>query len=185
MAYTSSSSPLGGGQVVLSAENVREALARISTEIARSNPDTAKLALIGLPTRGVTLAQRIAAELHHATGVAVPVGQIDITFHRDDLELRRPIPHVTDIPFDITDRIIVLVDDVLYTGRSVRAALNALNDLGRPEAVRLATLIDRGHRRLPIAADYVGQVLKTEFADNVAVRVKEVDGIDAVEVQKP
>lgn len=170
------------GQVLLTEQDIRESLARISAEIAQRNPDIAKLALVGLPTRGVTLAQRIAAGLRDATGVEVPVGQIDITFHRDDLELRRPIPHVTDVPFNITDRVIILVDDVLYTGRSVRAALNALNDLGRPEAIQLATLIDRGHRRLPIAADYIGQTVPTAFADHVSVKVKEIDGFDAVEV---
>lgn len=177
--------PAQPGRVILSESDIRIALARISADIVRHNPDITKLALVGLPTRGVTLAQRIAAELQRTTQVNVPVGQIDITFHRDDLELRRPIPHVTDIPFDITDRTLILVDDVLYTGRSVRAALNALNDLGRPEAIQLATLIDRGHRRLPIAADYIGQTVATEFTDNVAVKTRENDGVDAVEVQQP
>ncbi len=184
MSYSPSTSATNGGRAVLTEQDIHQALTRISAEIAQRNPSPSKLALVGLPTRGVTLAQRIAAELHQSTGIQIPVGQIDITFHRDDLELRRPIPHVTDVPFDITDRVIILVDDVLYTGRSVRAALNALNDLGRPEAIQLATLIDRGHRRLPIAADYIGQTVPTEFADHVSVKVKEVDGRDAVEVQK-
>lgn len=170
-------------RTLLDSPAIHQALLRISRAILARNPDTAKLALVGLPTRGVTLAQRIAAELKTATGLDLPVGQIDITFHRDDLELRRPIPHVTDIPFNITDRVIVLVDDVLYSGRSVRAALNALNDLGRPEAIQLATLIDRGHRRLPIAADYIGQVIQTNFDDDIAVKMQEVDGLDSVEIR--
>lgn len=182
------SSALSGNlpsRTLLDGTAIHHALTRLAREILARNPDTAKLALVGLPTRGVTLAQRIAAELKLATGIDLPVGQIDITFHRDDLELRRPIPHVTDVPFDITDRVIVLVDDVLYSGRSVRAALNALNDLGRPEAIQLATLVDRGHRRLPIAADYIGQVIQTNFEDDIAVKVQEIDGEDAVEVRHP
>jgi pyrimidine operon attenuation protein / uracil phosphoribosyltransferase len=161
---------------------MRESLAKISREIAERNRDLSLVALIGLPTRGVTLAERIAAILAQTAGHEIPVGQIDITFHRDDLELRRPIPHVTNVPFDINGRTIILVDDVLFTGRSVRAALDSLNDLGRPEFVQLAALIDRGHRRLPIAADFIGRTVKTDFNDDVAVRMKEIDGADSVEV---
>jgi pyrimidine operon attenuation protein/uracil phosphoribosyltransferase len=133
----------------------------------------------------VTLAQRISAELASTTGVNLPVGQIDVTFHRDDLELHHPVPQITSVPFDITGLTIILVDDVLFSGRTVRAALTAINDLGRPEAIQLATLIDRGHRRLPIAADFIGRTIETDYLDDVAVKVKEIDGLDCVEVSKP
>lgn len=189
MADTSTPKPHDGGpqgnahgRVLLDEKALRDALDRITAGISQRNADASRLALVGLPTRGVTLAQRIASQLREKTGIEVPVGQIDITFHRDDLEWRRPIPHVTSIPFDITGRTLVLVDDVLFSGRSVRAALDALIDHGRPESIQLVALIDRGHRRLPIAADYVGATVKTEYVDNVAVKVKEVDGVDAVEV---
>jgi len=143
------------------------------------------LALVGLPTRGVSLARRLAARIQAVHGGKLPpLGQIDVTFHRDDLNRRLPIPHLTDIPFDATDRHLLLVDDVLYTGRTVRAALSALMDFGRPASIRLLSLIDRGHRQLPIQADFIGKTVATGLHDQVVVKLKEVDGIDAVELVK-
>jgi pyrimidine operon attenuation protein/uracil phosphoribosyltransferase len=169
-------------RLILDAEAVRRALARIAHEIIERTPSLDALAFVGLPTRGFPIAQRLAVLLHEIHGVQVPVGQMDITFHRDDLLLRTPIPQSTHIPFDITNRVILLVDDVLFTGRSVRAALNALNDFGRPSAIQLAALVDRGHRQLPIRADYVGKNIPTALTDQVRVKMQEVDGLDAVEV---
>jgi pyrimidine operon attenuation protein/uracil phosphoribosyltransferase len=169
-------------RLILDADAMRRALARIAHEIIERTPSLDSLALVGLPTRGYPIAQRLSALLKDIQGTNVPVGQMDITFHRDDLLLRTPIPQSTHIPFDITNRVILLVDDVLFTGRSVRAALNALNDFGRPSAIQLAALVDRGHRQLPIRADYVGKNIPTTLTDEVRVKMKEVDGVDAVEV---
>lgn len=158
-------------------------LVRLASEVIERNPDLTPLAMVGLPTRGVALALRLQ---HYIQGIAkadVPVGQIDISFHRDDLDLHVPVPRDTSVPFDVDGRVIVLVDDVLFTGRSARAALDALCDLGRPEAIQLLTLVDReGHRRLPIHADYCGKAITTDFAQHVRVLVQEVDGDDRVEV---
>jgi pyrimidine operon attenuation protein / uracil phosphoribosyltransferase len=173
---------MSSSKVILDSGALRRALARISHEIIEKTPHTEKLGLIGLPTRGFHLAQRIAQSLQQISQVAIPVGQMDITFHRDDLDRHIPIPHSTHIPFDTTDRIIILVDDVLFTGRTVRAALNALSDFGRPAAIQLVALIDRGHRQLPIRADYVGKNIPTALTDNVQVKLEEVDGLDSVEV---
>lgn len=169
-------------QTVLDAGAIQRALARISHEIIERNPQVEKLGLIGLPTRGFPLAQRIQRQIEDLTGHSIPVGQMDISFHRDDLNLRLPIPQTTSVPFDPTDRVIVLIDDVLFTGRSVRAALNALTDLGRPAAIQLVALIDRGHRQLPIRPDFAGKNIPTALTDEVAVKLQEIDGIDAVEV---
>jgi pyrimidine operon attenuation protein/uracil phosphoribosyltransferase len=169
-------------RLILDADAMRRALARIAHEIIERTPSLDSLALVGLPTRGYPIAQRLSALLKDIQGTNVPVGQMDITFHRDDLLLRTPIPQSTHIPFDITNRVILLVDDVLFTGRSVRAALNALNDFGRPSGIQLAALVDRGHRQLPIRADYVGKNIPTTLTDEVRVKMKEVDGVDAVEV---
>jgi pyrimidine operon attenuation protein/uracil phosphoribosyltransferase len=180
-------SPAGKGSApeprrLLDGPAIQRALARIGHEIVEREPDLSRVAFIGLPTRGFPLAQRLAAQLEKLAGTSIPVGQMDITFHRDDLELRTPIPHLTNIPFDITEKVIVLVDDVLFTGRSVRAALNALNDFGRPAAIRLVALIDRGHRQLPIRPDFVGKNLPTAPTEQVAVKVSEIDGTDSVEI---
>jgi pyrimidine operon attenuation protein/uracil phosphoribosyltransferase len=169
---------------LLDAGALQRALARLAHEIVESHPDPEQLALVGLPTRGFPLAQRLAELLQPLTKRTVPVGQLDITFHRDDQDRCTPIPHLTQIPFDVQNKRIILVDDVLFTGRSVRAALNALNDLGRPAVIQLVALIDRGHRQLPIRADFVGKNVPTALADEIVVKVQEVDGLDAVEMIK-
>ena len=157
------------------------ALTRIAHEILERNGGAKDLALVGLRTRGVTLAHRLAAKLAAIDGATVPVGTLDITLYRDDLDLRgAPVIRGTDIPFSIKNKTVVLVDDVLYTGRTIRAALDALIDLGRPQAIQLAILIDRGHRELPIRPDYVGKNLPTAPGERVNVRVEEVDGLDEV-----
>ena len=146
------------------------------------------LALVGVRTRGVPIATRLAARLREISGHDVPVGALDITLYRDDLMLNpvgpQPLVRSTDIPFSIDDRIIVLVDDVLYTGRTVRAALDELIDFGRPRAIQLVVIVDRGHRELPIKADYVGKNLPTSRAESVSVRLLEIDGCDEVIIEK-
>jgi len=173
--------PPAPAEVLLDGPALDKLLAELAERIAAEIP-LASLALIGLPTRGVPLAQRFADRLRAAHGVAVPVGQIDITFHRDDLDRRLPIPHPSLISFDTEGRHLVLVDDVLFTGRTVRAALAALMDFGRPASIRLLALVDRGHRQLPIQADFVGRRIETALGDQVEVKLRETDGIDAVEV---
>ena len=155
---------------------------QIAREMEAASAPLSSLALIGLPTRGVALARRLAARLQASHGVTPPLGQIDITFHRDDLDRHLPIPHQTEIPFDTAGRHLLLVDDVLFTGRTVRAALGALLDFGRPESIRLLALVDRGHRQLPIQADFVGRRIETALSDQIAVKLQEVDGVDAVEL---
>lgn len=157
---------------------LRRSLTRIAHEIVEHNHGPNELVLVGLYTRGVVLAERIAATIESFEGVRPPLGALDIAFHRDDIALRVVTPTgPTEVP-DVTDRHVVLVDDVLYTGRTVRAALDALADLGRPRTVQLAVLIDRGHRELPIRADYVGKNLPTSLAEDVRVRLHETDGDD-------
>lgn len=164
---------------------MRRALTRIAHEILERNKGTENLALIGIHTRGVPLAQRLAERIRDIEDVDVPVGVLDITLYRDDLTTiaQQPVVKGTDIPFDITGQTIVLVDDVLYTGRTVRAALDALIDLGRPARIQLAVLVDRGHRELPIRADFVGRNLPSARSEIVSVRLKETDGVDAVVIQ--
>ncbi len=162
------------------------ALTRIAHEILEKNGGAADLAFVGLRTRGVTLAQRLAAKIARIDGAAVPVGTLDITLYRDDLGIRgTPVIRGTDIPFSIAAKTVVLVDDVLFTGRTIRAALDALIDLGRPKAIQLAILIDRGHRELPIRPDYVGKNLPTSRRESVAVRLREHDGEDRVVIEAP
>jgi pyrimidine operon attenuation protein/uracil phosphoribosyltransferase len=162
------------------------ALTRIAHEILERNDGAKDLAFVGLRTRGVTLAQRLAAKIARIDGATLPVGTLDITLYRDDLDLRgAPVIRGTDIPFSIKNKTVVLVDDVLFTGRTVRAALDALIDLGRPRSIQLATLIDRGHRELPIRPDYVGKNLPTSRRESVAVRLKEHDGEDRVVIEEP
>lgn len=165
---------------------VRRALTRISHEILERNRGTDKLGLVGIHTRGVPLAMRLAENIRLIEQVDVPVGVLDITLYRDDLTTvaRQPVVRKTDIPFDITDQTIVLVDDVLYTGRTARAGLDALIDLGRPARIQLAVLVDRGHRELPIRADFVGRNLPSSRHEIVSVRLKETDGVDAVVIQE-
>jgi pyrimidine operon attenuation protein/uracil phosphoribosyltransferase len=168
--------------VVLDARDISRALTRIAHEILERNKGPADLVLLGIPRRGVPLAQRIAARIEAVEGARVPVGSLDVTMYRDDLRMRPAralLP--TEIPHEgIDGRVVVLVDDVLYSGRTIRAALDALNDIGRPEAVRLAVLVDRGHRELPIRSDFVGKNLPTSLAENVQVQLEEFDDADGV-----
>ena len=166
---------------IMNQEDVRRALARVAHEILERNRGTEDLVIVGIHTRGVHLAHRLAANLMEFEGVEVPVASLDISFYRDDLKARAPSKmQPTDIPVGIQDKRVVLVDDVLYTGRTVRAAMDALVDFGRPEQVQLAILLDRGHRELPIRADYVGQNLPTAIGERVHVRLVETDGADEV-----
>jgi pyrimidine operon attenuation protein/uracil phosphoribosyltransferase len=167
---------------LLEAGEVRRALTRIAHEILEKNKGAVRLVLVGIAARGDDLAHRLASEIERIEGVQVPVGSLDITFYRDDIGMRSEAPevHETRIPFDITDGTVVLVDDVLFTGRTVRSALDALVDFGRPRAIQLAVLVDRGHRELPIRADYVGKNVPTRRDEEVQVRLAEVDGEDAV-----
>ena len=162
-------------------------LVRIAHEIVERNRGIGDLALVGIRERGVPLARRIAAELNRISNTDVPTGALDITLYRDDLMRQavgpQPLVRSTDIPFDIDNRVILLVDDVLYTGRTIRAALDALIDFGRPRSIQLVVLIDRGHRELPIKADYVGKNVPTSRRESVQVRLEEVDGHDEVVIQ--
>jgi pyrimidine operon attenuation protein/uracil phosphoribosyltransferase len=172
---------------VMDADRMARALTRIAHEILERNRGTSELALIGIRRRGVPLARRLAASLQQIVGADVPTGALDITLYRDDLMRQpvgpQPVVRRTEIPFSIDDRRILLVDDVLYTGRTIRAALDALIDYGRPRAIQLIVLIDRGHRELPIKADYVGKNIPTAPAESVQVRLAEIDGSDEVVVQ--
>jgi pyrimidine operon attenuation protein/uracil phosphoribosyltransferase len=167
---------------ILDQEGINRALTRIAHEILEKNKGLKDLAIIGIRTRGVPLAQKIANKIIEIEGEEVPVGILDITLYRDDLTTiaQQPIVHQTEISFDITGKKIILVDDVLYTGRTVRAALDALVDLGRPEVIQLAILIDRGHRELPIRPDYVGKNLPTSEQEMVEVKLEEIDEEDRV-----
>lgn len=171
---------------MMDADEVRRALTRIAHEITERDKGTGELALVGIANRGDDLARRLAHEIHQIDGVDVPVGALDITFYRDDIGLSTEAPevHETRIGFDISGRTVVLVDDVLFTGRTIRAAMDALMDFGRPERIQLAVLVDRGHRELPIRADYVGKNVPTHRLDDVRVLVSEVDGRDAVIVEE-
>ena len=173
--------------VVFDADDLRRAHTRIAHEIVERNHGADRLVLIGLYTRGVAIAERIRAAIHDFEGLAVPVGALDVAFYRDDIGLRPVQPlGSTEVPVDVTGKIVVLVDDVLFTGRTVRAALDALTELGRPHAVQLAVLVDRGHRELPIRADFVGKNLPTKRAEDVRVRLAEIDGgEDGVELWGP
>ena len=171
---------------VLDEAALDRALTRISHEILERNGGGKDLAFVGLRTRGVTLAQRLATKLAAIDGATVPVGTLDITLYRDDLDMRgAPVVRGTDIPFSIKNKTVVLVDDVLYTGRTIRAALDALIDLGRPMMIQLAILIDRGHRELPIRPDFIGKNLPTSRRESVAVRLREHDGEDRVVIEEP
>jgi len=173
---------------VMDAQGIRRALTRMAHEISERNPDGPNVALVGIRSRGEILAQRLAKSLGEIMEEGqVPVGALDITLYRDDLSRIAPNPvvHATEISFDVTDRKVIIVDDVLFTGRTVRAAMDALADLGRPEAITLAVLVDRGHRELPIRADYVGKNIPTSKKELVQVRLVEMDGVDEVVVEEP
>jgi pyrimidine operon attenuation protein / uracil phosphoribosyltransferase len=173
--------------VVMDADRIARALTRIAHKILERNHGIDGVALVGVRSRGVPLARRIAAVLDQAGGGPVPTGALDITLYRDDLMRTavgpQPLVRKTEIPFSIDERTIVLVDDVLYTGRTTRAALDALIDFGRPKAIQLVVLVDRGHRELPIKADYVGKNVPTSRKESVQVRLQEIDGIDEVSVE--
>jgi pyrimidine operon attenuation protein/uracil phosphoribosyltransferase len=174
--------------LVIDADRMSRALTRMAHEIVERNHGTEKLALVGIRTRGVPLARRLAKLLAEISGDEVPTGALDITLYRDDLMRHaigpQPVVRSTDIGFSIDDRKILLVDDVLFTGRTIRAALDALIDFGRPKAIQLAVMVDRGHRELPIKADYVGKNLPTSLSESVAVRLAEIDGRDEVVIEK-
>ena len=169
-------------RVVLDERDVARALTRISHEILERNRGPAGLLLLGIPTRGVPLAARLAARIGQVEGSPVPHGSLDVTMYRDDLRLRpaRALEHTEIPPGGLDGKVVVLVDDVLFSGRTIRAALDAINDVGRPRAVQLAALVDRGHRELPIRADFVGKNLPTSLDENVQVLLEEYDGTDAV-----
>jgi len=168
---------------VFEADDLRRAVTRIAHEIVERNRGASDIVLVGLYTRGVAVAARIADAIESFEGVRVPVGDLDISFYRDDIGIRSVAPQgPTKLPFDVAARTVVLVDDVLFTGRSIRAALDAIIDFGRPMAVQLAVLVDRGHRELPIRADYVGKNLPTKWDEDVRVRLAEIDGDEGIEI---
>lgn len=170
--------------ILLAADDVRRAITRIAHEIVEREPDPSHLAIVGIRTRGDVLAARLRDALRAINGQEIPLGSLDITLYRDDLTRigYSPTVHRTDIPFSVDDRVVVLVDDVLFTGRTIRAAMDAIVDYGRPRAIRLAVLVDRGHRELPIRADFVGKNIATAIGDDVRVRLAEADGRDEVEL---
>jgi pyrimidine operon attenuation protein/uracil phosphoribosyltransferase len=173
--------------LVMDADRMARALTRMAHEILERNRGLDEIALVGIRTRGVPLARRISRSLHEINGDEVPTGALDITLYRDDLMRHpvgpQPVVRRTEIPFSIDDRKILLVDDVLYTGRTIRAALDALIDFGRPQAIQLVVLVDRGHRELPIKADYVGKNLPTSLKQSVQVHLQEIDGKDEVLIE--
>jgi pyrimidine operon attenuation protein / uracil phosphoribosyltransferase len=174
-------------KVVLHEGDIQRALTRIAHEIAERNPDASALALLGIHRRGAFLADRLRDLLQELLDLPIPLGDLDIGFYRDDVSSRpdAPVVHASHVDFDVTGRTVVVVDDVLYTGRTVRAAIEALFDYGRPERVQLAVLADRGHRELPIRPDYVGKNLPTSASEHVYVRVRELDGVDEVAIGTP
>lgn len=167
---------------IMDAAKMNRALSRLASEVVERNRGTDNLLLIGIRRRGVPLAERLAEKIKLLEGASVPVGALDITLYRDDLSTIAPHPVVgkTEFPTDVTNRTIVLVDDVLFTGRTVRAALDHIMDYGRPRCIQLAVLIDRGHRELPIQADYVGKVVPTKESEIINVLLREIDGVDRV-----
>jgi len=168
--------------VILTPEDINRIITRLSHEILEKNRGTENLVLVGLRTRGAFIAERISQRIKEIEGVEVPTGYLDVTLYRDDFRtrLKQPSVEVTNIPFQIDGKNVVLIDDVLYTGRTVRAALDALMDFGRPTRIYLAVLVDRGHRELPIRADFVGKNIPTSIGEEVKVKMKEIDGEDTV-----
>ncbi len=173
-------------KIIMAPEDIRRSLARIAHEIIERNKSTEHLVLVGMRTRGVPLAKRLAANIEHFEGLKIPVGALDFRLYRDDLSSLNTQPTVqhTDIPVSIDGKSVVLVDDVLYTGRSTRAAMDALIDLGRPCSIQLAVLVDRGHRELPIRADYVGKNVPSSRQEDIQVQLVETDGVDGVVIIK-
>jgi pyrimidine operon attenuation protein/uracil phosphoribosyltransferase len=174
------------GRQIMTADEIRRATVRLSHEIVEKQAGTDGLVLVGIQRRGVPLARRIAAAIEENERVAIPVGALDITFYRDDLSLvaQQPVVKGTDLPFDLNGLTVILVDDVLYTGRTIRAAMDALVDFGRPQVIRLAVLVDRGHRELPIRADHVGKNVPTSREEIVKVHLEEIDDEDAVLIDR-
>ncbi len=171
---------------ILSAEELRRTINRLASEIVERAGDLSNLALLGIHTRGVPLAQRLTHQIEILEQVTIPVGAVDITFYRDDLDkVGMRTPAKTKIPFDLTGKFVVLVDDVIYSGRTIRAALNAVNEYGRPEIITLSVLVDRGHRQLPIHPNFVGKELPTAREEQVKVYLEEIDGLDRVELRCP
>ncbi len=169
---------------VMDEKGIKQALRRIAHEIIEHNKGIDDVALVGIRSRGVPLANRLQEYLNEIEGSLIPLGILDITLYRDDLAAKQEQPevHVTDVPFDLEKKHVVLVDDVLYTGRTIRAAMDALIDLGRPATIQLAVLTDRGHRELPIRADYVGKNVPTSRSERIDVKLKEIDGADQVDI---
>jgi pyrimidine operon attenuation protein / uracil phosphoribosyltransferase len=177
------SAPQTTGRVLLDEADLQRTLRRIAHEIVEKHPDLDDLALVGIHTRGVYLADRLAGLVEQFTGTRVPTGALDISFYRDDVRVHpHPLVKATRLDFDLDGRSVVLVDDVLFTGRTIRSAIEALFGFGRPERVQLAVLVDRGHRELPIRPDYVGKNLPTARDERVNVRVEEIDGVDEVAI---
>lgn len=171
--------------ILLNAAALKRALTRIAHEIAERNESSHEVVLVGVQRGGLPLAQRLGHLLEHIWGQTVPVGSLDVSMHRDDLHQRiAPDVQPTVIPFDVTDKTVVLVDDVLFSGRTVRAAMDALNDFGRPKRIQLAVIVDRGHRELPIKADFVGKNIPTSPTDNVLVHLSEAEGADEVVLER-
>jgi len=171
-------------KLLMASVDMRRALVRIAHEIIERNKGAKDIVLVGMWTRGVPLAHRLASAIQSYEGVSIPVGALDIGLYRDDISYLglKPVAQNTDIPTDITDKQVILVDDVLYTGRSIRAAMDALVDLGRPKSIQLAVLIDRGHRELPIRADYVGKNIPSARDEEIKVQLEESDGVDRVTI---
>ncbi|MGG3842443.1 bifunctional pyr operon transcriptional regulator/uracil phosphoribosyltransferase PyrR [Anoxybacillus kestanbolensis] len=174
--------------IVLDEQAIRRALTRIAHEIIERNKGIDGCVLIGIKTRGIYLAKRLAERIEQIEGTSIPVGELDITLYRDDLTVktaeREPLVKGTDVPFSVTNQKVILVDDVLFTGRTVRAAMDAVMDLGRPAQIQLAVLVDRGHRELPIRADFVGKNIPTSSSEMIVVELKEVDDIDQVSIHE-
>jgi pyrimidine operon attenuation protein/uracil phosphoribosyltransferase len=173
--------------VLMDDKSLNRTLSRLAHQIVEANRGAENLVFVGILTRGVQLAERLIEKIEPLEGRRLPLGMLDITFYRDDMlrKLKKPRVQATNIPFDIDGKVVVLVDDVLYTGRTVRAALDALMDFGRPARIKLAVLIDRGHRELPIKADYAGQEVKTTAGEEVRVKLNKVDGEDGVYLVEP
>jgi pyrimidine operon attenuation protein/uracil phosphoribosyltransferase len=175
-----------GRKKLLGADDIRRAVARLAHEVVEHNQGVESLVLVGLRTRGIPLARRLQQRIVEFEGAEVPLGELDTTLYRDDVHQHAPRSlNPTSIPVDISDKTVILVDDVLYTGRTIRAALDALIDLGRPKAIQLLCLVDRGHRELPIRPDYVGKNVPTSSNEKIAVRLEEVDGVDEVVLIQP
>ena len=185
--------PEASGKLLLDADALSRTLSRIAHEIIEANPELVDIALVGIQTRGVPLARRLARLIEERAGVSPMLGAVDITFYRDDVSVRggeaplapQPLVRATQLDFPLEGRTVVLVDDVLYTGRTIRAAIEALFDYGRPDRIQLAVLVDRGHRELPIRPDYVGKNLPTAREERVNVRLEELDEVDEVTISEP